>query len=98
MKEATGELSTTAIAIVAIGLVLAIFTTILLPMIRTQVTLNQACNSGPGFTGDKVCCSAIGETQCKSAPSGTSKGSKVCEGTSIAGSTTSGQYTCYYYE
>lgn len=49
MKEATGELSTTAIAIVAIGLVLAIFTTILLPIIRTQITLSQACNSGPGY-------------------------------------------------
>ena len=62
MKEATGELSTTAIAIVAIGLILAIFTTILLPMIRTQVTLNQACNSGPGYTannedGSKIVCS-----------------------------------------
>ena len=52
MKEATGELSTTAIAIVAIGLVLAIFTTILLPMIRTQITLNQACNGGPGYTSN----------------------------------------------
>ena len=50
MKEATGELSTTAIAIVAIGLVLAIFTVILLPMIRQQIALNQACNSGPGYT------------------------------------------------
>ena len=50
MKEATGELSTTAIAIVAIGLILAIFTTILLPMIRTQITMNQACNGGPGYT------------------------------------------------
>jgi len=49
MKEATGELSTTAIAIVAIGLILAIFTTILLPMIRTQITMNQACNGGPGY-------------------------------------------------
>lgn len=61
MKEATGELSTTAIAIVAIGLILAIFTTILLPMIRTQITLNQACNGGPGYTannedGSRVVC------------------------------------------
>ena len=62
MKEATTELSTTAIAIVAIGLVLAIFTTILLPMIRTQVTMNQACNGGPGYTtpnedGSTISCS-----------------------------------------
>lgn len=61
MKEATGELSTTAIAIVAIGLILAIFTAILLPTIRTQISLNQACNSGPGYIatnedGSKITC------------------------------------------
>ena len=98
MKEATGELSTTAIAIVAIGLILAIFTTILLPMIRTQITLNQACNSGPGFSGDKVCCTAIGATTCGRVPTGTQKGSKTCSGTSVSGSTSTGNYTCYYYE
>ena len=63
MKEATGELSTTAIAIVAIGLILAIFTTILLPTIRSQIALNQACNSGPNYNvknddGSTIVCSA----------------------------------------
>ena len=67
MKEATGELSTTAIAIVAIGLILAIFTTILLPIIRTQITLNQACNSGPGYLvvnedGSKIACDQAGNS------------------------------------
>lgn len=50
MKEATGELSTTVIAIVAIAAILAVFTVILLPMIRSQITLTQACNNGPGYT------------------------------------------------
>ena len=64
MKEATGELSTTAIAIVAIGLILAIFTTILLPTIRSQIALNQACNSGPGYTvnnedGSQIKCGKV---------------------------------------
>ncbi len=50
MKEATGELSTTVIAIVAIAAILAIFTTFLLPMLRSQIALTQACNNGPGYT------------------------------------------------
>ena len=91
MKEATGELSTTAIAIVAIGLILAIFTTILLPMIRSQVTLNQACNSGPGYNdGHGVCCQKADG----SLPTGcTAQGaSKVCTGTGAT------EFTCYYNE
>ncbi len=49
MKEATGELSTTVIAIVAIAAILAIFTVLLLPMLRKQIALTQACNTGPGY-------------------------------------------------
>lgn len=49
MKEATGELSTTVIAIVAIAAILAVFTVFLLPMLKAQIALTQACNSGPGF-------------------------------------------------
>ena len=85
MKEATGELSTTAIAIVAIGLILAIFTTILLPTIRSQIALNQACNSGPGYQvtnsdGSKIVCGnangVIGSRQwtCQYTPSGQTQG------------------------
>lgn len=50
MKEATGELSTTVIAIVAIAAILAIFTVLLLPMLKKQIALTQACNAGPGYT------------------------------------------------
>lgn len=49
MKGATEELSTTVIAIVAIAAILAIFTIFLLPMLRSQIALTQACNSGPGY-------------------------------------------------
>lgn len=48
MKEATGELSTTVIAIVAIAAILAVFTAFLLPTLRAQIAMTQACNSGPG--------------------------------------------------
>ena len=61
MKEATGELSTTVIAIVAIAAIIAIFTAFLLPTLRAQIALTQACNNGPGYrakSGDgSVCCS-----------------------------------------
>ena len=49
MKEATGELSTTVIAIVAIAAILAIFTVFLLPTLRAQIMLSQACSNGPGY-------------------------------------------------
>lgn len=49
MKEATGELSTTVIAIVAIAAILAVFTVFLLPTLRAQIALTQACNNGPGY-------------------------------------------------
>ncbi len=61
MKEATGELSTTVIAIVAIAAILAIFTAFLLPTLRSQIALSQACSNGPGYTvtnrdGSSVTC------------------------------------------
>ena len=52
MKEATGELSTTVIAVVAIAAVLTIFTTILLPMLRQQIQARMHCS-------DAIC------TECK---------------------------------
>lgn len=50
MKEATGELSTTVIAIVAIAAILAVFTVFLLPTLRAQIALTQACSNGAGYT------------------------------------------------
>ncbi len=43
MKEATGELSTTVIAIVAIAAVLAIFTAFLLPSLRASIRARTYC-------------------------------------------------------
>lgn len=100
MKEATGELSTTAIAIVAIGLILALFTTIFLPMIKSQIALNQACNSGPGFVGENVCCTNAGQPNgnCTVTGKTSQKGSKTCSGTTGVGNTNTQQYRCIYFE
>ena len=55
MKEATGELSTTMIAVVAIAAVLTIFTVILLPYLKSQISARMHCT-------DAVCdCSAGGK-------------------------------------
>ena len=43
MKEATGELSTTMIAVVAIAAVLTIFTVVLLPYLRTSLNSRMHC-------------------------------------------------------
>ncbi len=61
MKEATGELSTTVIAIVAIAAILAVFTVFLLPTLRAQIALTQACSNGPDYhvtnkDGSKIEC------------------------------------------
>lgn len=45
MKEATGELSTTVIAVVAIAAVAAIFTAVLLPTLRRQLKARTYCSS-----------------------------------------------------
>ncbi len=60
MKEATGELSTTVIAIVAIAAIAGLFTVFLLPMLRANIILGQACGNGAGYKQDgekyKVSC------------------------------------------
>ncbi len=43
MKEATGELSTTVIAVVAIAAVLTIFTAILLPYLKESISAKMHC-------------------------------------------------------
>ncbi len=90
MKEATGELSTTVIAIVAIAAILAVFTVFLLPTLRSQIALTQACNNGPGYSvtnsdGSTITCD--GSTganvtaqswQCTYTGTDGSSGSKTC--------------------
>ncbi|MBE6155908.1 MAG: hypothetical protein E7164_04045 [Firmicutes bacterium] len=59
MKEATGELSTTVIAVVAIAAVLTIFVTFLLPSLRAGLRARTYCSQS-------VDCSACtgGKQQC----------------------------------
>lgn len=64
MKEATGELSTTVITIVAIAAIIGIFTVFLLPTLRAQIALTQACNNGPGYhivntDGSQIDCDGV---------------------------------------
>lgn len=90
MKEATGELSTTVIAIVAIAAILAVFTVFLLPTLRAQIALTQSCTNGPDYNidnddGSKVICGpASGQgkdrkwTCTYQAADGSQKGTKTC--------------------
>ena len=59
MKEATSELSTTMIAIVAIAAVLTIFTVLLLPNLKKSINARMHC-------ADAVCPNECtdGEVQC----------------------------------
>ena len=49
MKEATGELSTTVIAVVAIAAISSLFIVFLYPQLKSNIILNQACSNGPGY-------------------------------------------------
>lgn len=90
MKEATGELSTTVITIVAIAAISTLFIAILYPRLKTSIQLNQACNSGPGYSDGTVCCGTTsGSNGCK-----TGNKSKVCNAEQAA----SQQFTCYLNE
>ena len=45
MKEATGELSTTVITVVAIGAILTLFTVFLLPSLRSAIRARTYCEA-----------------------------------------------------
>lgn len=49
MKEATGELSTTVITVVAIAAISSLFIVFLYPQLKSSIILNQACSNGPGY-------------------------------------------------
>ena len=93
MKEATGELSTTVITIVAIAAIIGIFTVFLLPTLQAQIALTQACNNGPGYTatsgGGTVICSAAGTTDAPDCTEGEVGGTKACDPDNQ-------NYTCTY--
>ena len=60
MKEATGELSTTMIAVVAIAAILTIFTVVLLPYLKGSITSRLHCVDAYGCNN----CSG-GKCDCK---------------------------------
>ena len=59
MKDATGELSMTAVAVVAIAAIGVVFTTLIWPQIRTNILrstyCSQAFNCSDGTGGMKKC-------------------------------------------
>ena len=63
MKEATGELSGTVITVVAIAAVAAIFTAIILPVIRNNIKQKTYCSSATctGCDGKTCTCSYVDE-------------------------------------
>ena len=71
MKEASGELSMTAIAVVAIAAIGVLFTTLIFPNIRDSLSHNQQCSSAYGChdCSDGVCdCYVNGEDDTISCP------------------------------
>ena len=65
MKEATGDLSMTAVAIVAIAAIAAVFTMLIWPNIRNTIIRNthcaQALNCGPCIDGIREGCEFIND-------------------------------------
>ncbi len=76
MKDATGELSMTAIAIVAIAAIAGVFAVFILPRLRTNIGNSVKCQSAFGCTGcDGQTCQCLVYTD----DSGTETENIVCE-------------------
>ncbi len=82
MKDATGELSMTAVAVVAIAAISVVFTTLIYPTIKANILRSthcsqvNRCDDVTGDTGTVTCyyckdadCTEEGEVQCT--PQGT---------------------------
>lgn len=82
MKEATGELSTTVITVVAIAAISSLFIIFLYPQLKSSIILNQACSNGPGYLF----------------ASDDGKYKVSCPGTTGTGTNNTTTYTCYYQE
>ena len=61
MKEASGELSMTAVAVVAIGAIAVLFTTLILPGLKANIKRNTYCSQAYDCTAD----GDTGFSQCK---------------------------------
>lgn len=68
MKEASGELSMTAVAVVAIAAIGVVFTTLIWPSIKSNITRSTKCTqafSCTCTTGQKMCsCSYCTDDAC----------------------------------
>lgn len=68
MKEASGELSMTAVAVVAIAAVGVLFTTLIWPSIKSGITASTRCsqafNCQPEGTSGKVKCEYCKDDDC----------------------------------
>ena len=64
MKEASGELSMTAVAVVAIGAIGVLFTTLIWPNIKANIERNANCSQAYNCTGTgkTVTCTYIDKT------------------------------------
>ena len=60
MKEASGELSMTAIAVVAIAAVAGIFYTFVWPMIQASIVQNTCKTMGDGYVASKTSNGTVG--------------------------------------
>jgi hypothetical protein len=72
MKEASGELSMTAVAVVAIAAIGVVFTTLIWPSIKANIQRSTYCSQS--FSCGT--CSANGQAKCKYCPN--SNGSVSC--------------------
>lgn len=68
MKEASGELSMTAVAVVAIAAIGVVFTTLIWPSIKSNITRSTKCTQAFSCTctpGQKMCsCSYCKDDAC----------------------------------
>ena len=107
MKEATGELSTTVITIVAIAAISTLFLVFLYPQLKANILLNQACSNGPGSTGAgngyTITCGTVGTSTTGTSTGGTTGGTtggktrtKTCNANGAAEATNGQTWTCTY--
>ncbi len=76
MKDATGELSMTAVAVVAIAAIAALFSTLIWPTIKTNIMRSTYCSSARDCQ-----CEEGGTCICQYCPSeGGQEFSGTCEG------------------
>ena len=86
MKEASGELSMTAVAVVAIGAVAVIFGTLIYPNLKVTLAHNSACAGAYGCSPNT---NNSNEQSCKvAAPDGKSANCKNI------GASPNGEYEC----